>query len=115
MGKWRALYCIESPEVIFIEFISHVSKGGEKRVEIDPLFVDACEPGTLRLLSVESEDFGMGLISGRARSGVVELNRALGHGEVVNLMVTGTRKGFTGIRFTESTEEEAKRNAAKWV
>ena len=114
-GKWRALYCIESPEVVFVEFMSHAASGEERSVAVDPTFVEACEPGTLRLVSVSSDDFGRGWVGGRVVDCRVEFSRSLGCGEILNMMVMGTRRGFAGVRFTESTEEEARRNMAKWA
>ena len=113
-GKWRTLYCVESPEVLFMEFIGHVAAGGESSVAIDPLFCEACQSGTMRLVAAASEDFAMGWLGGKVRDGRVELSRKLGEKESVHLTVVGTRRGFAGARFVESTEMEARRQAAKW-
>lgn len=106
---------MESPEVFFFELAKHVAVGGEKKVYIDSVFIAACELGSLRLVSVMSEEMSCGWIGGKVDGNCVVLTRVLGKNEVLNLLVAGVRAGFGGMRFSESDEITATRNRMRWV
>jgi len=88
-------------------------RGPETLIELDPLFVEVCEPGTLRVTGLVSDVpacCGASVIEGR-------LLRLLIKGRLpaeVVLTVRGTRKGFSGVRLTPSTAAQKQRNDRFW-
>ena len=112
---YREVACIESPEVLFfdvMEFSTSEWDGMHRvcEVDIDPIFLEIVEDGTLKVLSVvpnEITSFSAKIIKGKV---IVETSRsATGH-----VMIAGVRKGFLGHRFTERTKEQFERNVAFW-
>ena len=123
-GKWRALYCVESPDTRFEDLIETEIVKSEQAIQIDPLFVEACEPGSLRIRGLHSEGAGLG--HSRARIGMVDdlphvcftadghVSEMLQSGSLpICITVTGVRKGHTK-RFEVFTREQAQRNNEFW-
>jgi hypothetical protein len=103
---------MESPEVLFIDVVKVIHEGIVSMHPIDRLFLEACEPGSIFVMSavprrpvlIAAEVCGdnLGVISDNEES--------VG----VTVVLSGTRKGASGRRFQEHTEEEARRNASFW-
>ena len=54
-GTFRSLYAMESPDVRFEDFIYVKLRPQDGRIQIDPLFVEACETGSIHIRSLVSE------------------------------------------------------------
>jgi hypothetical protein len=88
----------------------------EIQAPIDPLFVEACEPGTLRVITTQPDT----PISGPLGAYVDEDNRVIMQCPdipvqpfSVTIMLAGVRRG-QAERFPVFTEEQARRNDAFW-
>jgi len=118
-GKYRQLVTIESPEILFIDVMS-VCMGewiAESKVEVDPLFVQACESNSIRVISYTTsfpEVVGFEVegtsVSVRRQQGDVDLDREI----QVIFVVCGTRLGRKGVRFARKTAEQARANDEFW-
>lgn len=123
--KWRGLSCVESPETRFEDLICTEITGNYQKIMIDPLMVEACEPGSIKIRSVHSERCGLGyssfkidVIKGdpmicvnldRMISGLLEEATI-----PVTICISGIRKGHVQ-RFPIFTAEQAMRNAEFWA
>jgi hypothetical protein len=143
-GNYVGLICVESPEVRFEDVISvtleknswgaspeayavigQVKDPQEQikrvQVQLDPLFVMACEPGTIKAVSAISSRIA-------ALSAVVSNDLLLidmaelpDHQHDLNKLITitvtlsGIRAGRGGVRFPRYTHEEMVRNDQFWA
>jgi len=101
---WHALWCLESPDVWFFDVVE--MPDGVFSQSLDPLFVESCEEGTLKILCVYSPCGAVVLLKGR-----VLHNES---GKTSTVTVAGIRKGMLGLRFKKYPERVALRNNAKW-
>ena len=111
-GEYRALYCVEAPEVRFEDLLEVEAAGGEESCQVDPTFLKACEPETVVVLSVMSEAFLP--LGADVDGGTVVFSRGLRPGEKVRVKLSGVRLGFCGVRMDVRTREEAEANAKRW-
>jgi hypothetical protein len=85
--------------------------------DMDPLFIEVCEPGSIICYGFNAE--------GTAASGGVTIQGDKVYVDLivapnmplpinVYVKVSGVRKGFSGHRFKEHTEEEMQRNTRFW-
>ena len=115
-GAWRKLYCAEMPEVRFedVQKIYLTKEDEPHRIErdLDPLFVEACESGSIEVISVVPS--GACVCSARVEEGRVIID-VIGDSPVsVVVKVSGIRKGYSGKRFEKSTEDDARINDLFW-
>jgi len=117
-GEWRGLSCIEAPAVLFFDVaeVTIPATAAEGRVPVDPLFAEACEPGSLCVLAAQPDV----PLAGTPGAEVSDDNEVVvrcppnGDGEVsLHILLAGVRRGFTE-RFPVFTEEQARRNEAFW-
>ena len=115
---WRGLTCVEAPNAWFFDVATIQVSEADAAVQapIDPLFVEACESGTIRVLTAQSDM----PIAGSLGACVNDDNQVVIRcppGTVLPLSVTitlaGVRRGQTE-RFPVFTEEQAHRNNAFW-
>ncbi len=124
-GKYRALYCTESPETRFEDIIKTELCSPEQVIAIDPLFVEACEPGSLCIRSIHSDCMGLGysrvcIVITSDEKPQVRFYADKQIADVLKSMtlpvciaVTGIRRGHTK-RFEVFTREQAQRNNEFW-
>jgi hypothetical protein len=109
------LICVEMPEVRFEDTLTMaIPHGLEGRAPLDPLFVGACEAGSIKVVGlVPSEPM---LLGATIHDDHVVITRPAsfatdGH---VNVRVSGIRKGRGGVRFPRFTQDEFKKNTQFW-
>ena len=112
-GDWRALYCVESPNVRFEDEVVVCACGGEESLGIDPMFIKVCEPGSIVVIAAQSKL--MKQIFAKISGDKIILSRPLVVGEKVKITMTGIRLGFNGVRFTKCSKEQAEENIRKWL
>jgi len=121
-GKYRSLICIESPEALF-EDVTTVTIWDERPIEIDPLFVEACEPGTIKITACWAQGIGIGHSSCDVSNDQKTINFyadevvatfMLKNGLTLTITMVGHRRGFVQ-RFKEHTKEQADANNAFWL
>ena len=98
---FRCLWCAESPDSWFFELFD-ICSGGYGSV-LDPLFVEACEPGSLKLVGIAGRvsDDGLVTLAEQARY-------------TTTVMVAGIRKGMGEYRFMPVSDKVANRNNSFW-
>jgi hypothetical protein len=110
--------CIESPVAWFFDVarIPMAEADTEVRAPVDPLFVKASEPGSIRVLSTQPDV----PLAGMLGAFVNDRNQLVvrcppGQGTALSVTVTlaGARKDATQ-RFPVYSEEQANRNQAFW-
>ena len=108
------LYCTEMPEAIFEDIISLEIKGEETKVKIDPLYLDVCESGSLRVVSMVCDSpcaFGAEI-----KNNVLIVKVAAWGDEIptnANIKLAGIRKGVVE-RFPRYSQKEASQNTKFW-
>ncbi|HUU90804.1 MAG TPA: hypothetical protein VM238_06295 [Phycisphaerae bacterium] len=117
-GEWRGLSCIEAPTVLFFDVteVQIPATASEGRVAVDPLFAEACEPGSVCVLAAQPNV----PLAGTPGAQVSDDNEVIvrwpsnGNGGVsMRILLAGVRRGFTE-RFPVFTEEQARQNEAFW-
>jgi hypothetical protein len=113
LDGYRELDCIESPEVLFLDVLRVKHAGIETSWLVDSLFVEACEIGTVFVLSVTaSEPVEVGAKMESQMSFKLTTREEC---EVdCSIILCGVRKGFAGRRFVKRTEQEFRRNQEFW-
>ena len=111
-GEYRALYCVEAPDVLFEDLLEVEADGGEESCQVDPTFLKVCEPETVVVAAVlvESDVPLYAKVSG----GDVAFSRPLSRGDVVRVTLNGVRAKCQGLRFARRTPEEVALNARKY-
>jgi hypothetical protein len=110
---YRELACIEAPEVLFFDTMRVDYAGTYGTFDLDPLFVEVCEPGTIHVISVvpnEPVAVGAEMVS----NGKLILRSSGDSPMRVTVMLSGIRKGFSGRRFVERTQKDFDRNVEFW-
>jgi hypothetical protein len=110
---YRELSCMEAPEVLFVDIIKVVHDGFVSVFDIDPLFVEVCEPGSLKITSAVCEEpiiCGSGMYT-TSKFYIKTKEKVSGY---FTVMVSGVRKGFGGRRFAKRTKEDFEKNQAFW-
>ncbi len=115
-GAWRGLFCLEAPECRFLDVVTLRLEGCSARCSIDPLFVEACEPGTLSVVSAVPDAPLAGSLGCRVEGGevVVEAPSPLTRPVSVTVVVCGLRRGASA-RFPVFSEAVARRNERFWA
>jgi hypothetical protein len=99
--QWRALWCSEAPDSWFFDLVEVPT--GKQEVELDPLFVEACVPGSFRLIGA---------------AGAVEGCRVrlfVANPYPVTIAVFGLRVGMQSYRFWSVPPEVAAKNSSFWL
>ena len=109
------LVCVEMPEVRFEDVVTMpIPSDLEGRVPLDPLFIGACEPGSIKVVGlVPSEPVILGATI-RDEHVVINRNTCFATAGYVTVRVSGIRKGRGDVRFPRFSEEEFKKNTQFW-
>lgn len=107
-----ALFCVESPDVRFEDVVRVPVVGPVTTVQLDPVFVGVCEPGSLDVISVASPTPASigAAIDGEAITVRIEGDLP----PFVIVTVSGIRTGSRGVRFPRKTREQMLRNNSFW-
>jgi len=117
-GRWRGLSCIEAPTALFFDLLRVEVPAGktETREAVDPLFAEACEPGTLEVVATQPNvplPGTLGAYVDRHNHVVVTCPACVDRPVAVVVTLAGVRCGVTA-RFPTFTPEQARRNQAFW-
>jgi hypothetical protein len=116
--QWRALLCIEAPVAWFLDVAQLRMEEADAEVlaPIDPLFVEACEPGSIRVLSTQPDMYLPGTLGACVTDDnmvVVRRPQDAPRSLSVTLTLAGARRG-AAARFPVFTKEQARRNESFW-
>lgn len=100
------LFCAEAPEVWFFDFV-RIPAGEHRWAEVDPLFVEVCEPGSL-FAQTTAGPYKAFLSDDQRRVYVPDTI------EAAVVTIYGIRRGFAGVRFTRHTAEQNAENNRFW-
>jgi hypothetical protein len=109
---FRELACIEAPEVLLYDVMCLLHTGRKSTAHIDPLFMEVCEPGSIKVVSVVPDKPVS--VGARVVDDVVKAETERDKVTTLTFMLCGTRKGFAGRRFEKKTEKEYQRNIKFW-
>jgi len=114
--EWRGLYCCEMPECRFLDIVRIVAIGPEARKAVAPLFIEACEPGDVRVLSANPESVLPGRAAFRVDDGVVvgAFDPPLTRPVAFMVTISGRRRGVRR-RFPVYPEGVARHNNEWWA
>jgi len=116
-GQWRGLSCVEAPNTLFFDLAELAIPVGqaEGQAAIDPLFVEACQPDSIRVLSAQPDVPLAGTLGACVEQGqvVVRAPTTAARPVSVNVLLAGVRRNVTE-RFPVYTEEQALQNDAFW-
>ena len=112
-GSYVGLYCTEMPESIFEDIIT-LDIRNKKQVthSIDPIFIDACEEGSLKVVSAIGNEPCILGADIKDNQLIVKIRDGQFTSRVV-IKICGIRKGIKQ-RFPKYTEEQARRNSNFW-
>jgi len=115
-GDWRGLFCLEAPECRFLDLMTITLEGTTARCPIDPLFLEACEPGSMVAFSAVPQTPLPGTIACRVEGShvVVETIRPPERPVSITVAISGLRRGATD-RFPVFSEAVARRNQRFWA
>lgn len=107
------LYCTEMPETLFEDFAVVTLTEKQQAFELDPRFIEACEPGTLRVTGcVFSQPCVVGASVDHDRLHTVCRVSPTSNVQAT-FRISGQRRGFTS-RFPAFTREQMERNNEFW-
>jgi hypothetical protein len=108
---YRELYCVEASEVLFIDVADVEITQRTHIFDIDPIFIESCEKGSIRVMGYSCDrPIALGIKIEKGSISVTTNNVPT----KATVTLCGVRKGFAGRRFAERTAEEAVRNNAFW-
>jgi hypothetical protein len=111
---------LESPETLFLDVIEAQVVSQMAQYSIDPLFIEACEQGSLKVIAAHCDQMGLRSSKVYLQNGSLHIcldadtefqrSRAT---LTVRVTVVGVRKAHTA-RWPEYTEAQANKNFAFW-
>jgi len=108
---------VEAPDTLFFDLAELTISVGqsEGRGAIDPLFLEACEPESVRVLSAQPDVPLAGTPGAVVEEGdiVVRAPTVTARPVSVTVLLAGVRRNVTE-RFPVYTEDQARRNDAFW-
>jgi len=109
---WRGLFAVESSEVLFLDrIVVRLDKTGQARADIDPIWIETCEPGSLYVLSACG---ALGGVGAAICCGGNRIHCQNGEPEdTVTVTVAGLRRGMT-LRLQEYPADVAMKNNDFW-
>jgi hypothetical protein len=109
---FRELACIESPEILFFDVVGFTFTGVQREINVDPIFVDVCEKGSIKAISSTcSEPVPVGV---KIQDGKFIVRAAQEIDAEMTVMLCGIRKGFYGRRFAERSRRDYEKNLEFW-
>jgi len=108
---------VEAPNTLFVDLTELAIPVGraDGRAAVDPLFVEACEQDSIRVLSAQPDVPLAGTLGAGVEQGeiVVRAPTVTARPVSVTVLLAGVRRSVTE-RFPVYTEEQARRNDAFW-
>lgn len=116
----RALFAAEYPDVWFFDIMQMTLEPKRANAPIDPMFLEVCEPGTIRVVSL-AVDGPMSAFARIEPDNTITLRWGAwcmpGSEKMVyvaTITLAGVRKGAMEMRFLAKTEEDMRKNADIW-
>lgn len=116
----RALFAAEYPDVWFFDILEMALEPRKSNPPIDPLFIEACEPGSLKVVSLAVN----GAMNAYARimpDNSISLRYSAwcmpqngNEIPVATITIAGIPVGTKGMRFLPKTDEDLRKNADMW-
>lgn len=110
---YAALFVVEAPQVLFIDYIEARTHGRTTIVPLDSRFAAVCEPGTLRVAAC-TPDIPVTIGATIDRGSIILTKRRFAPDAVVIIQLVGIRKGFLHMRFPTRTRGQFEANEA-WI
>lgn len=108
--EYIGLHCVESPEVLFLDFIEVELREGENDVRIDTQFIGVCEPGSMKVVAItphKPANVGGYVVGDRLKITSGCETRAV-------VMLKGIRKSAGGVRFPAFDDAAKTHNDEFW-
>jgi hypothetical protein len=112
-ASWSALgfvklFTSESPEVVFHDYLLDIPVSAESTVlTLDHRFLEVCEEGSIRATGYTSDKtYPLGICIERGNLVLHASPMAKARPAKVQIQITGTRKGFLGLRFPLASRAE---------
>ena len=105
-GGYAALYVLESPDVRFEDIMIIRVKDRTTTIPIDFKFIDVCEAGSLEVCGYAANEpinIGVQVVDDMLK---IKLNKKRNKAVRVVVKLSGVRKGFSGIRFSDRTRRD---------
>lgn len=117
-GHPIAMHCVETPDVRFEDVMVCQIRQPEQYFPIDPVFLEACEDGSvvpISAVSTEPRNIGLRVVGGNllVKCHLTEVGWVPAP-FTVYVKLSGIRKGFQDVRFPKRTEEQMERNRDFW-
>jgi hypothetical protein len=112
---YAAVYTMEAPDIRFEDVFQDLRvRGRRTEFTIDPRFLEVCEPGTLRVVGVAGDlpHVVGAVITDCGKLALTASMVPILRPRVVNVKISGIRKGFLGIRFGKRTRRQFVENEA---
>jgi len=100
--------------VLFWDIARVKHEGLVSVVDVDKMFVEVCEFGSLKIISAQSEDpiaIGAGMYT-PDKFYIKTKERVTTN---LNVVISGVRKGYGGRRFLKRTKEDYESNMSFWA
>lgn len=110
--RFLGLHCIEAPEVWFFDVMQVFLTDFNEQHEIDPDFLAVCEPGSVCVISVATEE---PVAVGSKVHGDVLVARTLCGRSWATVTLAGIRKGAKDRRFPKHTPQQKQNNDYFWA
>jgi hypothetical protein len=109
---YRELYCVEAPEVLFIDVADVDIQNSSHTFDISPIFIEACEKDSIRVMGYSCErptPLGITIENNKICVSIYSH-----YPTKATITLCGVRKDFKGWRFRERSAEDAHKNNEFW-
>lgn len=115
-GQHRAAFCVEAPQVWLMDLMCAPLDGSCMRIEIDPIFLAACHPGSIQVYGQACDRLTPHPIAARVedRHVILETTHAPIDPIIVRLTLMGLRGDCFTPRFPMRTPTQAEFNRDWW-
>ena len=115
-GQNRGLFCLEMPEARFEDMLVLKMTSSSQEFQIDPLFSEATEPGTLYPISaISNEPIYIGARVINHNLLLVELDFEPASEVTIYVRLSGLRRGYKNKRFPTFTDKQMQKNNRFWA
>jgi hypothetical protein len=111
------MYTVETPDVRFEDVLEVITQGDDFNVQIDPLFLEACESNSIDVIGLVPSTpslLGATINDGQVRIRTKRISHFPEVPDRIRVTISGVRKGSLSERFRIATEQEVIRNSIFW-